>query len=280
MPGLDPVLATFVSGLLLVSPPTVPGAPAVEPAAVEGAPSEVPVQRPAGLETSPPDSELVDPAPTSEETGAAGRSEAARDSPAVFRAGRIEGIAHDAETTDAAVAGAVVELLCPCLTEPRTTTTDAEGRFAFDELPAGEYTIFVDRGGDVSTTLVALPEGALREAALTVAPPFSTALLEREQRALNRGRAMISVGGVAAVTAVLMFISAGVEAAKPDCRFGPDACENPPRPRLIGALAGMGGVLALGGAALVVVGARRVRRVDARLQLDRNAAALTVSGRF
>ena len=194
--------------------------------------------------------------------------------------GRIDGVAHDAEGDGQPVAGARVELLCTCLPEPLTTVTDEDGRFSFRELEAGEYTLFVDRGGEVASALVGLAQGARRSTALTVAPPFSTALLEREQRQLDRGRTMIAVGGVAVAASALMFISAAVEAAKPQCRFGPEACENPPRPVLIGSLAGIGGALALGGTALILGGVRQVRRVDARLQLDGRSAGLLVSGRF
>jgi hypothetical protein len=260
MPGLHAVLVTFTSALLAVPPLSA------EP---------VPIQRPAALEPA---------VPLDAEPEAAGEPasvvEPGREVATAVRPGRIDGIAHDAEAEDREVAGARVELLCSCLPDPLTTTTDEAGRFAFDDLPAGEYTLFIDRGGEVSTKLLALPAGAHRSTSLHVAQPFSTDLLEGERRELTRGRVMISVGGVAAATAVFMLISAGVEAAKPECRFGPDACENPPRPGLIGAFAGAGAALLLGGGAMVVAGVRRVRRVNPGLHLDGRSAGVSVTGRF
>jgi hypothetical protein len=261
MPGLHAVLVTFTSALLAVPPLSDEPVPIQRPAALEPA---------ASIETEP-ETTAAEPAPTvvpDHEVATRGRP------------GRIEGIAHDAEAEDREVAGARVELLCSCLPDPLTTITDESGRFVFDDLPAGEYTLFIDRGGEVSTQLLALPAGAHRTASLQVAQPFSTDLLERERRELTRGRVMISVGGVAAATAVLMLISAGVEAAKPECRFGPDACENPPRPGLIGAFAGVGAALLLGGGAMVVAGVRRVRRVNPSLQLDGRSAGVSLAGRF
>jgi hypothetical protein len=258
--------ATFTSGLLLAATLGPPGDLAGDLG------DSVPVQRPAMLDEAAPQ-------PADDALEGVGEGDDAIAAP-VTTLGRIEGIATDAEADDRPVPGATVELLCPCLSGSLTTSTDEEGRFTFSDLPAGEYTIFVDRGGEVASTLVALPGGAHRSTSLSVAPPFTTELLDRERRQLDRGRAMIAVGGVAAVTAVLMFISAGVEAAKPQCRFGPDACENPPRPALIGSLAGIGGVLSIGSAVLIVAGVRKIRRVDARLQLDGRSAAVTVTGRF
>jgi hypothetical protein len=249
MLDLHAFIAVVSSGLLTLSP------------AQSGEP--VPVQRPAALEDAREAAE-----------------EAVEEAVEAASAGRIEGFAHDAEHPGRTVAGARVELMCSCLPDPLVTTSDDQGRFSFDDLPAGEYTLFVDRGGEVATRLLALPTGAVRAAALEVPPPFPTALREREERELVRSRVMLSVGGVAVATAVLMFISAGVESAKPACRFGPEGCENPPRPGMIGALAGVGGVLALGGGTLLVAGTRRMRRIDARLLVDGQTAGLSVRGRF
>jgi hypothetical protein len=247
MPGLHSLWAIWTSGLLALGPP-----------------DGVPVQRPAALQEAPAVEAAAHETPE----------------PRSGERGRIEGVARDAEAHGRELAGVRVELLCSCLPDALVTLTDAQGRFSFDDLPAGEYTVFADRGGEVATRLLALPEGAIRSTALQVPPPFPTALREQEQRELARGRAMVSVGGVAAATAVFLLISAGVEAAKPPCRFGPDACENPPRPNLIGAFAGVGAALLLGGSTLVVAGARRIRRVDARLVVDGRRAGLSVSGRF
>lgn len=192
----------------------------------------------------------------------------------------IRGRITDTEVEGAPVAGAVVVAMCSCLNGPRSVSTDEEGSFELTDLPAGQYTLVVDRGGPVSRTYVALAPAGTRIVTLAVAPPISTTLDEERRRELARAHTMIVAGSLGIIAAALMFVSARVEGTKPDCNFGLDDCSDRPRPGLATGLGVAGGILTAGGTALIVVGAWKNRRIRARFDLDRQGASVNLTGRF
>ncbi len=80
-----------------------------------------------------------------------------QDTPAVV------GVVHDAATGEA-IAGALLVLQCAGVdNKTRETTTDANGRYAFTQLPPGKYSLHVLFGqANVSKTFVLAPDKAFR----------------------------------------------------------------------------------------------------------------------
>lgn len=74
----------------------------------------------------------------------------ARNPGASMDRGAIRGVVEDAETGDA-IEDAVAVLQCHCLEDVRMGLTDKRGRYSFDGLPPGTYTIQASRAGAMST---------------------------------------------------------------------------------------------------------------------------------
>jgi hypothetical protein len=103
---------------------------------------------------------------------------------------------------------------------------------------------------------------------------------DRREIQLRRSQAAIAAGSVAVLAGLVMVIAAGVEGAKPDCKFGLDDCDNAPRPRVTTGLAIGAAVLIAGGGTMLGVGIHKLRRVRASLAVDGRSAGLVLSGRF
>ncbi len=106
--------------------------------------------------------------------------------------------------------------------------------------------------------------------------------IEDEQREakIRRAQTMIAAGSIAAIGGFVMAIAAGIEGAKPECKFGLDDCSNAPRPNVTAGLA-IGATIGLAaGAALLGVGVYKLRKVRASIVADGRTAGLVISGRF
>lgn len=88
---------------------------------------------------------------------------------AVASDGTINGVVTH-EKTKAKIPNAVVILECTCLQGTRETTTNANGLYAFRDLPPGDYTITILSGQAKSTKRVELPRGAKFRANFSVDP--------------------------------------------------------------------------------------------------------------
>lgn len=258
------------------APPTTADVPpAAEPTVAEPIEAE-PIQ-PEPVGAAPTEAEPVSEAPAPENPPIAGTS--AIVSPDVLR-GRIRGTITDTEITGVPMAGVRVLVSCTCLAEPITEVTDVRGRFFVDDLPVGVYTIIADRGGPSSKRVVALAEGDVETLSFEVAPPTTTVELDRRQLEQRRSGMLIAGGGLAAVGGGLLLIASAVENAKHDCKFDQDECASSPRPSFAVGLGVAGGVLAVGGAALVTLGVVRRRRLKAAIAIDDRSAVVSLGGRF
>ena len=103
---------------------------------------------------------------------------------------------------------------------------------------------------------------------------------DRREIQIRRAQTAIAAGSIAALAGFVLVIAAGVEGAKPDCKFGLDECSNAPRPRVTTGLAIGAAVLLAGGGTLLGVGIYKLRRVRASLAVDGRSAGLVLSGRF
>jgi hypothetical protein len=251
----------------------------------------VPIQRPENLQPLPEaPSPAPEPAPQPEpEPAPAADPAPSVTAPAVVPGppeptatdrAEIEGWLVDRELAGAPITGAGVELSCTCLPGKLFTTSDEEGHFAFADLPAGVYTVVADRGGPATQRTVALARGQRADVELRVAPPTPTVEIDRRHREEARARTMLGIGGVAAVGAVILLLSAGVERAKHDCQFGLEDCARGPRPGVTMGLGIAGGLLAVGGGTLIGVGAHRLRKLRASIAVQDGTLALRVAGRF
>jgi hypothetical protein len=249
--------------------PRVPAPPAAEPseAAIPLAPAPAPVA-PAVPEP--------EPAPPEPEVGFAPLDQR----PGAIPEGRIEGLLLDREQAGVPLPHTVVELSCTCLPATMTTVTDETGRYVAESLPPGVYTIRADRGGPPTRQVFSLGLGQFAQVDLTLAPPTSSATLERRAADESRARTMLALGGVAVVGSIGLLIAASVEKRKPECNFGLDDCAAAPRHGLATTLGITGGLFAAGGAALIGVGAHRLRKLRAAVAIEDGEVALLVSGRF
>ena len=68
-------------------------------------------------------------------------------------------VSEEGEGEAQAVKGAYVWLSCACLPDMLETTTDARGRYAFEALPAGNYSVTVITGEAWVTKITQLPRG-------------------------------------------------------------------------------------------------------------------------
>jgi hypothetical protein len=269
------LLAMLTSGALVIGPTSVPiqrpgaVAPAPAPEAAEPAAAQrEPTPQP---EPAPDPQPLPESAPAPPESSPFGQTDGL---------GVIEGIVTDVEVSGVPIVGANVQLVCPCLPEPATATTDIEGRFFHEGLPPGTYTVIVERGGRPTRKTISLGVGATQRVALTVSPPTSTAELDRRRIDDQRARTLIATGSVAGAAALFMLIGAAVEANKPECKFDLDDCAAAPRPNVTRGLGIGGAVLAIVGGTLIGVGVHKLRKLRARVELDDRAVALVVGGRF
>ena len=281
--AVNPSLVCITLGLALWGPASAASDP-------------VPIQRPGSMsapasksEAAPdPESEpdLLGNGPTprtheaSPELAPENDAKAASEPRHEARLGVLRGTITDTETEGAFVRGVLVELVCPCLEETRFTTTDDEGRYTFEELPAGVYTVQVTRGGIPTQRVLSVFGERDQEANLRVAPPPTTAQVEDRFRRTQRARTMVAGGGVAGVGALLMLIGAVVEQRKPDCDFGLETCDDAPRPGVTTGLAIGSGILAAGSAALIGLGVHELRRLEAEVQFDEQTVMLRLGGRF
>nr|MCH9685405.1 carboxypeptidase-like regulatory domain-containing protein [Deltaproteobacteria bacterium] len=72
--------------------------------------------------------------------------------------GGILGVVRQSDTNEW-ISGALIVVQCTCLPQARETTTNAQGVFAINGLPAGKYTVQVLAGrGDISR-VIDLPQG-------------------------------------------------------------------------------------------------------------------------
>ena len=282
------MLSALIPAVALALAPPVP---VQRPSAVDGATEAAPPSAAPPAE-SPPGQEPEAPPPT--EAAPAAEAEAApTPSPSAAptpptpepevegaRGSSITGTLVDTETLGAAIPNVGVELLCTCLEAARRTTTDAEGKFRFDDLPAGVYTLVTNRKGKPTAEVVALGPGEWSEVELAVEPPTSSTELENRETTRRRANAMIAAGGILEVAALVMLLAAAVEHRKPACKFDLQTCADPPRPNVTRGLGIAGGVFAAGGAILIGVGVHRRLQLKARVQASDRGLALGVTGRF
>jgi hypothetical protein len=103
---------------------------------------------------------------------------------------------------------------------------------------------------------------------------------DRREAQIRSAQTMIAAGSIFAIGGFVMAVAAGVEGAKPDCKFGLDDCSNAPRPKVTTGLA-IGATIGLAaGAALLGVGIYKLRKVRASVAVDGRTAGLVISGRF
>jgi len=292
MRGWSTVMATFSSTLLVLAPITARGqdpvpvqrpgsiaapAPAPEtPPPADAAPTPAPPVAETPAEPPATEPAPTEPAPTEPESAPAPEPVPAEPMP---DGGRIEGLVSGATSKDYLV-DAVIELRCACLSEPRRTRTDYDGRFAIDGLPAGQYTLTVDHGAGPTRAVVTLDPGASERLSLRVAEPMAQDERDRREREITRGQTMIAIGSVAAMGGLFMIMGAGVEAAKPDCKFGLDDCSNAPRPAVARGLGIGGAVLVAGGSTLLGFGIHTLRRARAGFVVDGQTAGIVIRGKF
>jgi hypothetical protein len=158
--------------------------------------------------------------------------------------------------------------------------TDQQGRFKFVGLPPGVYTIIATRGGRPTQEIVPVAEGDSAAIEMRVGPPVTSAELDARDFQRERANTMIAIGGVAEIGALVMLLAAAIEQRKPDCDFGLPDCADAPRRGVTMGLGIGGGILALGGAALLGVGIHRLRKLNARIAVDDRTVGFTLSGRF
>lgn len=132
-------------------------------------------------------------------------------------------------------------------------------------------------------TAVGAPAPVVTDDALDDVEEDSNAIAiddDKRETKIRRAQTMIAAGSIAAIGGFVMAIAAGIEGAKPDCKFGLDDCDNAPRPNVTAGLA-VGATLGLAaGAALLGVGIYKLRKVRASVVADGRTAGLVISGRF
>lgn len=194
--------------------------------------------------------------------------------------GRLTGRLTEPGESATPIPAATVELTCTCLDRPVRTTTDIQGAFVVDGLPAGDYALSVDLGAGAVVQRVSLTAGGRVHTFLRAAIPNIDAEIAERERKERSAQAMLSGGAIAAVTGLLLLVGAGVEYNKSDCKFELETCANAPRPQLAKALA-VGGAFALvAGATTLGFGAHRLRKLRASVQASTTSAALVLVGRF
>lgn len=270
-------------------PPSVPLPPGsaaettpVKPTPVPVTPAPAPVVQPAPAPAPAPEPM---PAPAPEPAPAAPVAAPAEPTSDVIPAepaetGELRGVLIDRELDDTPVPGARILVQCPCLEQPIETVSDDEGRFEVPSLPPGVYTVLAERGGRPTQRVVAIGGGQLARIELRIAPPTTTEELQRRDREEAQARTMLAAGGILEVGALALLIGAGAERAKADCKFGLEDCPSSPRPGVALGLGLVGGLFAAGGAALLGVGAHRLRRLRASVAVEDGALAVLVAGRF
>ncbi len=77
--------------------------------------------------------------------------------PAVVHTAQLEGVVRDLRGSP--VKGATVTLLCSCLEDSRSTKTSKDGRYRFESLPAGVYSLQVKIGSSNAIEHVEVREG-------------------------------------------------------------------------------------------------------------------------
>lgn len=119
--------------------------------------------------------------------------------------------------------------------------------------------------------------GEVTEEEVAAATPSDA---DRREVQIQRSQAAIAAGSIAALAGLVMIIAAGVEGAKPDCKFGLDDCSNAPRPRVTTGLAIGASVMLAGGGTLLGVGIYKLRRLRASVAVDGRSAGIVLRGRF
>jgi len=95
----------------------------------------------------------------------------AEDSPEGLRPSRLTGVVIRDESGEP-IEGAIVTVACECLGASREMSTDAEGAYAFSDLPAGKYTIRVSGQNVEAEAEVDLPAGVRFHSKLSARPYF------------------------------------------------------------------------------------------------------------
>jgi hypothetical protein len=265
----------------------------------------VPVQRPGGVAPAvdeagaptPPPAEAIDVAPAPTDTASdtptaeapaaedivapAETEDVALPSAAVaIPKARIRGVVLDTEQSGIGVPDVTIRVACPCLPEPIVMHSDYDGRFELDDLPAGTFTLMLDRGGRRTERIVSVGAGQRVRIQVKVEPPTESVELERREKVERRAAVMLATGAISAIGGFVMVIAAGIEANKPPCMFGLDDCSNAPRPAVAKGMGIGGAVLMAGGAALITFGALSRRRLRAAVAADSQSVGVTLRGRF
>jgi hypothetical protein len=145
--------------------------------------------------------------------------------------------------------------------------------------PPGESVVTTDASAEPAPAVVITDEDLdeVTEEEVAAATPIDA---DRREAQIRSAQTMIAAGSIFAIGGFVMAVAAGVEGAKPDCKFGLDECSNGPRPKVTTGLA-IGATIGLAaGAALLGVGIYKLRKVRASVAVDGRTAGLVISGRF
>jgi hypothetical protein len=161
---------------------------------------------------------------------------------------------------------------------PAEAPVDAAPTDAPAESPA-ESVVPTEASAEPAPAVVITDEDLdeVTEAEVAAATPIAA---DRREAQIRSAQTMIAAGSIFAIGGFVMAVAAGVEGAKPDCKFGLDDCSNAPRPKVTTGLA-IGATIGLAaGAALLGVGIYKLRKVRASVAVDGRTAGLVISGRF
>ena len=173
---------------------------------------------------------------------------------------------------------APIEPIAPEPIAPEPAPVDAAPTDAPAEPPA-ESVVATEASAEPAPAVVLTDEDLdeVTEEEVAAATPIDA---DRREAQIRSAQTMIAAGSIFAIGGFVMAVAAGVEGAKPDCKFGLDDCSNAPRPKVTTGLA-IGATIGLAaGAALLGVGIYKLRKVRASVAVDGRTAGLVISGRF
>lgn len=160
---------------------------------------------------------------------------------------------------------------------PPEVPADAPAEASVDATPTESISSEVAVGAPAPVVVADDDLDEVTEAEVAAATPIED---EQREAKIRRAQTMIAAGSIAAIGGFVMAIAAGIEGAKPECKFGLDECSNAPRPNVTAGLA-IGATIGLAaGAALLGVGVYKLRKVRASIVADGRTAGLVISGRF